>query len=120
VKHSSASLLSYLKTHKDNSVELERVCKTIIEIFQHYQYVDRVTVPLFGFLDRLFSSGCVLSVLGNPQSTFASDVLYHVKLEIGRTRDVIKLMGSVDVLCHLLQVSGPKQSTLVLLKCILT
>jgi hypothetical protein len=89
-------------------MELERLCKTIVDIFRHYQYVDRVTVPLFGFLDRLFSSGCVRSVLENPQLTFASDILQHVKLEIGRTRDAIKLMGSVDVLCHLVQVSGPK------------
>lgn len=120
MKHSSASLFSYLKAHHGDNVELERLCKTIIEIFEHYHFVDRVTVPLLEFLDRLFSSGCVRSVLENPQSTFASDVLHHVKLEIGRTRDTIKLMGSVNILCHLVQVSGPKQSTLVLLKCILS
>lgn len=120
VKHSSASLFSYLKAHHGDNVELERLCKTIIEIFQHYHFVDRVTEPLLEFLDRLFSSGCVRSVLENPQSTFASDVLRHVKLEIGRTRDIFKLMGSVNILCHLVQVSGPKQFTLVLLKCILS
>ncbi|XP_021918529.1 tubulin-specific chaperone D [Zootermopsis nevadensis] len=106
VKHSSSSLFSYLKAHHSNSLELERLCKTIIEIFRHHQYVDRITIPLFEFLDRLFSSGCVCSVLENPRSTFASDVLNHTKLEIGKTREVTKLRGSVNVLCHLVQVNG--------------
>jgi hypothetical protein len=96
-------------------LELERICKTIIEIFQRHQYVDRIIVPLFGFLDRLFSSGSIHSVFENPQSTFASDILHHMKLEIGKTREVTKLRGSVDVLCHLVQVSGFRQFSLVLL-----
>jgi hypothetical protein len=104
-----------LKAQHFNSLELERLCQTIVEIFQHYQYVDRITVPLFGFLDRLFSSGSIRSVLENPQSTFAFDILRHMKLEIGKTREVTKLRGSVDVLCHLVQVSGYRQPSLVLL-----
>jgi hypothetical protein len=100
-------MMSYLKDQQDNSEELERLCKTIIEIFQRHQYVDRVTVPLFGFLDRMFCLGCFWSVLENPESTFASDVLHHVKLEIDKTHQLNKLMGGVDVLCHLIQVSGP-------------
>jgi hypothetical protein len=120
VKHSSASLFSYLKAQHSNSLELERLCKTIVEIFQNYQYVDRVTVPLFGFLDRLFSSGCVHSVLKNPESTFASDILRHVKLEIGKKQEVTKLKGSVDVLCHLIQVSSlRRQPILVMLSFLL-
>ncbi|PNF44134.1 Tubulin-specific chaperone D [Cryptotermes secundus] len=105
-KDSSASLFSYLKAHHGDNVELERLCETIVEIFQHSHFVDRITVPLLEFLDRLFSSGCVRSVLENSQSTFASDVLHHVKLEIGRTRNVSKLTGSVNILCHLVQVNG--------------
>jgi hypothetical protein len=116
MKHSSASLFSYLKAQKNNSLELERLCKIIVEIFQKYQYVDRITVPLFGFLDRLFSSGCVRSVLENPQSTFASDILHHLKLEIGKSRDVTKLKGIVDVLCHLIQVSTFKQHSITVLQ----
>ena len=115
MKHSSASLFSYLKAQQSNSLEKERLCKTIVEIFQNYQYVDRVTVPLFGFLDCLFSSGCVRSVLKNPHSTFASDILSHVKLEIGKRREVIKLKGSVDVLCHLIQVSSFRQQPILVM-----
>lgn len=109
MKHSSASLFSYLKAQQNNSLELERLCQTIVEIFRKYQYVDRVTVPLFVFLDRLFSSGCVRSVLKNPQSTFASDIFHHLKLETGKRREVTKLKGSVDVLCHLIQVGSFRQ-----------
>jgi hypothetical protein len=98
-----------LKAQQNNSLELERLCQTIVEIFRKYQYVDRVTVPLFVFLDRLFSSGCVRSVLKNPQSTFASDIFHHLKLETGKRREVTKLKGSVDVLCHLIQVGSFRQ-----------
>ena len=116
MKHSSESLFSYLKAQQNNSLELERLCQTIVEIFRNYQYVDRVTVPLFGFLDRLFSSGCIRSVLKNPQSTFACDILHHLKLETGKRREVMKLKGSVDVLCHLIQVgSFIQQPILVML-----
>ncbi|PSN56928.1 Tubulin-specific chaperone D [Blattella germanica] len=106
VKHSSTSLFMYLKAQQGRPQELERLCGTIVDIFRNNQYVDRVTVPLFGFLDRLFSSGCVRTVLENPQSSFASEILRHVKLEIGKTREVTKLRGSADVLCHLVQVNG--------------
>lgn len=118
VKHSSESLFSYLKAQQNNSLEMERLCQTIVEIFRNYQYVDRVTVPLFGFLDRLFSSGCVRSVLINPQSTFASDILHHLKLEAGKRREVMKLKGSVDVLCHLIQVNGEVSARCLVQLCI--
>lgn len=115
VKHSSTSLFSYLKAQQNNSLELERLCQTIVEIFRNYQYVDRVTVPLFIFLDRLFSSGCVRSVLKNPQSTFASDIFHHLKLETGKKREVTKLKGSVDVLCHLIQVGSFRQQPVLVM-----
>jgi hypothetical protein len=104
--------MSYLRAQQGNSAELERLCKTIIEIFQHYQYVDRVTIPLFGFLDCMFCLGCFRSVLEYPGATFASDVLHHVKLEINKSHQLNKLMGCVDVLCHLIQVSNPTHPTL--------
>jgi hypothetical protein len=116
VKHSSASLFSYLKAQQNNSLELERLCRTIVEIFRNYQYVDRVTVPLFGFLDRVFSSGCVRSILKNSQSTFASDILYHLKLETGKRRELTKLKGSVDVLCHLIQVGSFRQQPVLVMR----
>lgn len=115
MKHSSTSLFSYLKAQQNNSLELERLCQTIVEIFRNYQYVDRVTVPLFVFLDRLFSSGCVCSVLKNPQSTFAADIFHHLKLETGKKREVTKLKGSVDVLCHLIQVGSFRQQPLLIM-----
>lgn len=59
--------------------------------------MDRVTVPLYGFLDHLFSSGSIFSVLENLQSSFTFDKLRHMKL-------VTKLRGSVYVLCHLFRL----------------
>ncbi|XP_069674548.1 tubulin-specific chaperone D [Periplaneta americana] len=119
VKHSSASLFAYLKSLQGNNEELERICKTIVCIFQNHQNVSRVTIPLFGFLDCLFSSGCIRSVLENPQCTFASDILEHVKLETGKTREAAKLKGSVDVLSHLVQVSGEVSKRSLVQLCIL-
>ncbi|XP_021941973.1 tubulin-specific chaperone D-like [Zootermopsis nevadensis] len=102
--YSSLSLISYLEAHH---LELEELCLKIIVIFLRHQKVDRITVPLLGFLDRLFSSGCLRSVLENPHSEFASCLLRQTECEIGNTRNVIKLLRSVGVFCHLLQVSQP-------------
>ncbi|XP_068082742.1 tubulin-specific chaperone D [Anabrus simplex] len=106
VKHSCSSLFSYLKGLQDNSEELKRLCDIIVEIFSKHQFDDRVIVPLFGFLDRLMGSGCIRAVLQDPNSTFASSILKHVKIEITKTREVTKLVSSVDVLCQLIQVNG--------------
>ena len=102
VKHSSAALFQHLKLQPTD--ELERLADIILKIFVEYQHVDRITIPLLTFLERVMSSNYFHQVLENPASNFAPDVLKMVKEEIGKTADTKKLTVSVDVFCQLIQV----------------
>lgn len=104
VKHSSAALFQHLKVQPVD--ELERLADIILKIFAEYQYVERITIPLLTFLERVLSSNYFHPVLENSASSFAADILKMVKEEIGRTTDTKKLTVSVDVFCQLIQVQG--------------
>ncbi|XP_075230882.1 tubulin folding cofactor D [Lycorma delicatula] len=104
VKHSSSSLFSHLKIQKDE--DLYRLGDVIVKIFEEFQHIDRVTVPMMTFLERLFSSGSFKTVLLNPDCEFPMKILNLTKIEISRMSNVTKLSSSVDVFCQLIQVSG--------------
>lgn len=89
--------------------ELERLADIILKIFAEYQHIDRITIPLLTFLERVLSSNYFHPVLENSSSNFAADILKMVKEEIGRTTDTKKLTVSVDVFCQLIQVRKTDQ-----------
>ncbi|GLG98265.1 Tubulin-specific chaperone D [Gryllus bimaculatus] len=107
VKHSSNSFFSLLKEWENDPKELNRICDTIIELFIEYHSDNRVVCPLYGFLDRLLGSGHVSLILKDADSKFASEILRLVRSDIQKIRDHKKRMGSIDVLCQLIQVKGP-------------
>lgn len=108
VKHSSAALFNYLKSinNEQKLTELKRICDDIVDIFTQNQLNDRVTVPMFGFLDRLLNSGCISVVLQDTSSTFAMDIFNLLKTEINDCKNTYKLIDSINVMCQLIQVSS--------------
>ncbi|KAL0271366.1 UNVERIFIED_CONTAM: hypothetical protein PYX00_008475 [Menopon gallinae] len=105
VKFSTISLLSFMKSIEDLN-ELNRLCSTIITIFERYQHNNRVIVPLFAFLDRLLGSGVIRSILEDPNNKFAEQLLHLAKIETHKIRDYRKLVNSMDLYCQLVQVKG--------------
>lgn len=106
VKYSSSSLFSFLKKEEERKgiVEINRICEIINTIFFDYQKVDRITVSLFRFLDKLLGSGCVDLVLEDSQSTFAKKTLKLILLEIIGCKDIYKLIDGINALCQYIQV----------------
>lgn len=94
-------MFNYLRSHSEH---VPRICREILNIFQQYQLNDRVTYPLMNFLDTLLSSGTVNDVLTDMDSNFAEDLFRLVKLEIKGQKKLYKLVASVNVLCHLIQI----------------
>lgn len=77
----------------------------IIDIFTSNQKNDRITVPMFRFLDKLFSSGCISFIIDDPLSDFAKRVLKLIQMEINCCKDIYKLIDGINVLCQFIQVS---------------
>lgn len=105
VKHSSASLFSYLKSHTDTEERI-RLCDAILSVFTDHLYDVRVIVPLFSFLDHLLGSSVVRDVLDAPDARFPSELLRLAKLEVSKSKDFKKLVYNMDVFCQLVQVKG--------------
>lgn len=57
MKHSSASLFTYLKSQTDKPQELTRLGKVIVRVFALNQNNERVSYAMLVFLDLLLSSG---------------------------------------------------------------
>ena len=119
VKNASNSLFAEMRGMKSEEVEL--FASQLLSVFRQNQKVDRVTLPLFKFLDQLFTSGCLESVLENPSSQFSGNLFTLCKTEIAKSGDPNKLMHSGDVFCQLLQSAdrGTIQRTLTQLSILL-
>lgn len=106
MKNSSACLFAYLKAEqeKENSKEIYRVCEIAHEIFVKYQKIDRITVPMFRFLDQLFSSGYLGCVINEPNSELARKLLKLIQLEMSGWKDIYKIIDGINIICQFIQV----------------
>ena len=106
-----------------NTIEtdLKIFCDTILHIFEKNKRVDRITVPLFKFAERLLTSGHLDSILSDSHSKFAFELFTLIKKEVcggagaPPCNEPNKLMSAADLLCALLQAEEPtsKQKCLV-------
>uniref|UniRef100_A0A6P7FPZ1 Tubulin-specific chaperone D n=1 Tax=Diabrotica virgifera virgifera TaxID=50390 RepID=A0A6P7FPZ1_DIAVI len=105
VKDSSSSFFSFLKGELNSKSNLlQNLCDTIIDIFTNYQKIDRITVPMFRFLDKLFDSGCIEDVISDDSSEFVNKTLKLIQLEISGCKDIYKLIDGINVLCQFIQM----------------
>lgn len=101
VKSSSSSLFGFLKR---GEMEIAGLCETTKAIFSDYQKNDRVTVPMFRFLDKLFSSGCIEKVIEDQSNDWTKRILKMVQVELNGCKDLYKLIDGINILCQFLQV----------------
>lgn len=106
VKNSSAALFEYLKKiKKEKGVEnVDCLCDIIHKIFEDNKKNDRITIPLFRFLDKLLSSGCIQHIIDDPTSDFPKKILKLILLEISGCKDVYKLVDGSNALAQFVQV----------------
>ena len=96
-----------------NEANLQIFCDTMLRIFEKYQRVDRVTVPLFKFSERLLISGHLDPILLDQKSNFAFELFSLIKKEVcggaglAPCSDPNKIMSAADVLCALLPAEEP-------------
>ncbi|XP_045480328.1 tubulin-specific chaperone D [Harmonia axyridis] len=108
VKYSASSLFTFLDAEKKlkGDDEMKRICEVVHRIFVDYQKNDRITVPMFKFLDKLFDSGCLECVLRDEKSEFAPQMLKLIQAEIAGCKDIYKLMDGVNTLCQFIQIKS--------------
>nr|XP_023027464.1 tubulin-specific chaperone D [Leptinotarsa decemlineata] len=110
VKNSSSSLFTYLKSEVDvkGLPEIQRICDIILKIFIEHQKIDRITVSMFRFLDKLFDSGCIELIMAdsNSEFEFIKKTLKLIQVEIAGCKDIYKLIDGITVLCQYIQVKG--------------
>ncbi|KAK9710946.1 Tubulin folding cofactor D C terminal [Popillia japonica] len=108
VKNSSHFFFDKLKEVENSkgSTEIIRLSDIICKIFLDYQKVDRITVPMFRFLDKLFSSGCISCIINQPDHDFPKKIFKLIQIEINGCKDIYKLIDGIAVLCQYLQVKG--------------
>ncbi|CAG9860286.1 unnamed protein product [Phyllotreta striolata] len=110
VKDSSSSFFSMLKTEASPSF-IQELSDVILKIFMDYQKIDRITVPMFRFLDKLFDSGCLDSVITVDNSDFMKKLFKLIQLEISGCRDIYKLIDGINVFCQFIHLKGEISDT---------
>ena len=101
VKNSSESMFAELRSM--NKSQLESFATSLLAVFKKNQKVDRVTIPLFKFLDQLLTSSSLESLLEEEANQFSFQLFSLCKTEIIKSGDPNKIMSSGDVFCQLLQ-----------------
>ena len=76
---------------------------SILTVFKNNQKIDRVTVPLFKFLEQLLTSGTLEKIVDDAENLFSFQLFNLCKNEISKCGDPNKIMTSGDVFCQLLQ-----------------
>ena len=105
VKFSSASLFAELKAMSKS--ELDAFLEDIIIIFQQFHKNERITIPMFKFLDQLLSCGHLDEAIEDPKSSISRRLLDEIKVEISKCGDPAKLILSTEVICALLTSGDP-------------
>ncbi|XP_050312705.1 tubulin-specific chaperone D [Anthonomus grandis grandis] len=113
VKKSGASLFTYLKEEEKSKglKEIKRICETVHTIFVDHQKCDRITVPMFRFLDKLIDSQCISGIIEDTGDDFTKRILKLVQMEIAGCRDIYKLMDGISLMCQFIQVPGEVSQT---------
>ncbi|KAJ8961404.1 hypothetical protein NQ318_014649 [Aromia moschata] len=108
VRTDLSSLFTYLKSEiKSKGVtEIQGICETVYKIFLDHQKIDRITVPMFRFLDKLFDSGCISLIIEDKESDFMKKILKLIQMEIAGCKDIYKLIDGINVLCQFIQIKG--------------
>lgn len=101
VKHASAALFQFLRAHP---AEMKRLCAELVAIFAANVQNDPISHPLLNSLDVLMASGAVHAEMFDPESTFVDEIYRLTKLEHKGQRKLYKLVSSINVFCHLIQV----------------
>ena len=89
--------------------DVKTFCNTVLQVFDTNKRNDRITVPLFKFVERLLTSGHLDSILSDGSSKFPFELFTLTKREVcggaglSPCNDPNKLMSAADVLCALLQ-----------------
>ena len=103
VRNSSESMFTQLRRMSDQ--QIAAFTNSILTVFKNNQKVDRVTVPLFKFLEQLLTSSCLENILEDPDNQFSFSLFSLCKTEISKCGDPNKIMSSADVFCQLLQAA---------------
>ncbi|KAJ8964287.1 hypothetical protein NQ317_014583 [Molorchus minor] len=105
-KKSSHSLFTFLKSEIKSKgiVEIRKMCDVTYKIFSDHQKNDRITIPMFRFLDKLFDSGCLNLIIEDKDSDFIRKILKLIQMEIAGCKDIYKLIDGINVLCQFIQI----------------
>ncbi|XP_006812079.1 tubulin-specific chaperone D-like [Saccoglossus kowalevskii] len=106
VKHSSQSLLTYLRSLSNNQESMTTFADTVVMVFEEYQKVDRVSIPMLKMLDILLTNGCFEIFTQREEHFLPVKLLELCKKEIEKSGDPQKLLASIDVFCGLIVFSG--------------
>ncbi|XP_012658670.1 tubulin-specific chaperone D isoform X1 [Otolemur garnettii] len=119
VRHSTQSLLGYMKGIQSDPQALEGFSRTLLQVFEDNLLNDRVSVPLLRTLDKMLADGCFEAFAAEEDHPFCVKLLALCKEEIKKSKDTQKLQSSVAVFCGMVQFRGHTRRQALLQLCLL-
>ncbi|XP_053425237.1 tubulin-specific chaperone D [Nycticebus coucang] len=119
VRHSTQSLLGYMKGIQSDPQALEGFSGTLLQVFEDNLLNDRVSVPLLRTLDKMLADSCFEAFAVEEDHPFCVKLLALCKEEIKKSKDTQKLQSSVAVFCGMVQFRGHTRRQALLQLCLL-
>ena len=109
IRAATSSLLDQIKELSQDQGLLDKFSASLIDIYRDCIKQPRLLVPFLKLTDSLLTNACFEVYSGDPGS-FPDLLFTYTQSCTKRTKDVKRVLASIDVFCGLLQFEGPVQT----------
>ena len=109
IRAASSALLDQIKEISKDQGLLDKFSSSLIDVYKDCIKQPRLLVPFLKLTDSLLTNACFEVYKGEPGS-FPDLLFTHTQSCTRKTKDVKRVLASIDVFCGLLQFEGPVQT----------
>ncbi|KAI6660085.1 Tubulin-specific chaperone D [Oopsacas minuta] len=109
IRAASSSLLEQIKEVSQDQELLDRFTVSLTEVYNDCIKQPRLLVPFLKLTDSLLTNACFEEYRGDPGS-FPDQLFTYTQSCTKKTKDVKRVLASIDVFCGLLQFQGQVQT----------
>ena len=109
IRAASSSLLGQIKDLSQDQGSLDKFSSSLIDVYRDCIKQQRLLVPFLKLTDSLLTNACFEVYSGEP-GLFPDLLFTYTQSCTRKTKDVKRVLASIDVLCGLLQFEGAVQN----------
>ena len=109
IRAASSALLDQIKELSQDQLLLDKFSKSLVQVYKDCIKRPRLLIPFMKLTDSLLTNACFEEYTGVPGS-FSDQLFTLTHASTRKTKDVKRILASIDVFCGLLQFKGEVQT----------